>query len=614
MNIKTTLVLLVIAAVLLGVWAGFFRDGPGKVAPWTGQPFFGSFIPSDAAEIRIEDGSGERVEQPLHFARTPLGWEVSSSAVEEGHAVRARTQVVAEILDAVQAIVPLRVVQEAPSGQEELDLGLDVRRRLTVAVSGPHMEPISLHFGSKVGAGEVTCRSSARSEIFAVPHEALRRLTPRPTEAIDPAVLRLDVLNVRQIKVEREGERALDIARSHSRWFLNAPFEAAPGDGQRCDQLRSAVLGLGIVKRLWKKKIGDVIPTPPPWRITVGTTTGASRVIELGERVGQGLIAAHVVGTEHAVVVSDDILALFDGDWGRFRDRHPIDAPASRLVALALHHKDRPPVAFRRYNATVFKIDLLGRENPSVPMLTDDVEMSSFLSALRGIELIRFGGKDLRFEPDLKIVITLHEPGATESIERTVEIGPVTDGMRALRLVGQPGIGWINAESTGFLMRPYWELRERKVWCADAYFKLGRLQIRDSKGNVANYVGRIPAPKADLILSRDRNGNLTDIPKPIKDRVVRHMIGETFSAHSWIGETATDAMGFDTPHLLVRWFEPKDATVEGIPPGDSGTWKALVIGSRRADGLHYARIEDGTLASMFLLSPKDLAPFFDILK
>lgn len=613
MNIKTTLVLLVVAGGLLAAWAGFFAGGPGEVTPWTGRPFFGDFVPTDAARIRIHDASGDRMTAPVELARSQGRWQVSSPAVEDGHAVNARERVAADVLDAVQAVTPLRIVNENPSSQDEIDLGLDARHRLEISVDGPTMDAISLQFGAKVGAGEVTCRASSRREVFAVPREVLRRLAPRAEDAVDPALLRLDVLDVRRLRVAVAGAEVLDVERGHQRWFMNKPFQAAPGDSERCDQLRSAVLSLAIAKRLWDKKPEEVVPAPAPWQLTVRTATGIEHVIHLGKRVKDGLIAARLEGAEHAVIVSDDILAVLDGDWGRFRDRHPIEAPASRLISVALEQKNGEHVAFRRVNQTVFRIELPDRRMREVPTFADDVEMSSFLAQLRGIELLRFVSDDATFEPDVKVTVTVHDPGAQKSIDRAYEIGPASGGMRPLRVVGQPGLGHINADAATFLTKPYWTLIERRAKCTDAYFKLGKLEFRDDKGTIASYVGRIPGAQQDLILARDRGGNLTDIPDELKTRLVHHMI-EGISVDSWLGEKRTDEMGFDKPRLLMRWFEPKGASVNGIPSGDEGEWRALVIGARRADGLHYATFDEGLVDLVFLVDPKDIAPFTDMLK
>lgn len=611
MNIKTTLVLIVLVGLLLGAWALFLRGGPGEVREGFDKPFFESFLPSDADEIRIQDAGGLRVKEPVLFTRGAGGWEVTSASLENGRPVRAKARVVQDVLEAVQALAPLRMVTEDANAQEEQELGIGVRDCLTITVSGKAMEPLSLTFGAELGPGEVTCRASSRPEIFAVPKEALRSLAPEARDAEDPALLRLEVLDVKTIAVERDGSRVLSVERGHSRWFMSAPIDGVPADAQRCERLRSAALSLAIRKRLWDADPAEVFKGEAPWRITVGTATGKSHTVVLGgahEKLG---VTARLDDREPIVVVSDDILALLGGDLGRYRDRRPLDVPNARVAMVKVENKQGPDLTLQRFNQSRFKILLPDREMPAVTLFADEVDASAYLAGLRGIHFTRFGTEEPLFEPELVVTVSSASAGAQKLTEQAVAIGPATDGERPLRVVGQPGLGYVTDESVAFLKRPYWELLERRAKCTDAYFKVGRLEVTSSEGTVSKYVGRIPGFQQDLILAREDGDVLVDVRPDAKERLITAMTGG-FAVDSWLGEGARPEMGFDKPYLLVRWFEPKGATNAGIPQTDEGEWNALVIGRRKADGKYYAMIEDGKLDLAFILDPIHLAMFTDL--
>jgi hypothetical protein len=72
-------------------------------------------------------------------------------------------------------------------------------------------------------------------------------------------------------------------------------------------------------------------------------------------------------------------------------------------------------------------------------------------------------------------------------------------------------------------------------------------------------------------------------------------------------------MGFDAPHLAVRWFEIDGATADGIPDSDQGTWRSLRVGGTRLKSGEYYAIVDGPLELVFLVEPGDLLPFFTLL-
>ena len=612
MNIKTTLILMLLVGVLLAVWAIFLRSGAGVVHPeWTGRPFFGSFVVGDVSGVRLEDAGGRRLKDPVTFGRGPAGWQVSCESLEDGRAVRAKTRVVEDLLETVQALKPLRMVFEEPTSEGEQGLGLGVRDCLTIMVTGPQMEPLSLTLGAEVGPGEVACRVSTRSEIFSVPQEVLRGLAIEARDAQDPALLRLEILEVTSIAVDRAGTRVLSLDRGHARWFMRVPIEGAPADGERCDRLRNAVLSAAIRERLWDQKSTDEFTDPPAWRITVGTAGGASHVVRLGRRRGDGGLVAGLDGKLPIVVVGDGILPLLEGDLGRYRDRRPLDVPSSRVMGVRVEREGAGSLMLQRHNQQVFRITLPGRPAPDVALFADEVDAGQFLSSLRAVQFDRFEIESVPFDTDLEVVVSVAEPGARTAGEQRIQIGAAIGGSRPLRVVGQPGIGWVKDAAVAFLQRPYWDLLERRAKCTDAYFKVGRVEVTNAEGAVTRYIGRVPGLQADLILSRVENGVEAALKPDVQRRLLNAMTGGV-AVRSWIGEGSQPEMGFDKPHLLFRWFEPKGATNSGIPQTDEGEWKALVVGRRQADGTYYAMIEDGKLDLSFVLDPINLAIFTDL--
>ncbi|NRA97278.1 MAG: DUF4340 domain-containing protein [Planctomycetes bacterium] len=612
MNIKTTLILMVLVGGLLGVWAIFLRGGPGEVHPaLTGGPFFSNFLASDANEVRIEDAGGHRVKDAVTFTRGAGGWQVSSASLEGGRPVPAKARVVEEVLEVVQALKPLRLVVEDPDANEEQELGLGVRDCLTITVSGPTMNPVSLALGSEVGPGEVTCRASARPEVFAVPQEVLRSLAPEARDAEDPALLRLDVLDVKTIEVERAGERVLSLDRGHARWFMEAPIAGAPADGEHCDRLRQAVLSLAIQARLWDQGPMEELTDPPAWRIVVGTASGESHVVRFGRIRGNGGIVAGLDDKLPLVVVSDHIVPLLQGDLARYRDRRPLDIPNSRIASVRVERQDDSALMLQRHNQQVFRITLPGRTMPNVTLFADEVDTGEFLSSLGAVQFVRFAIEEPAFEPALEVVVSVTAPGGQVRAEQRIKIGSSSEGERPLRVVGQPGTGWVKDEAVAFLGRPYWSLLERRAKCTDAYFKVGRMEVTNAEGKATRYTGRIPGLQQDLVLSRDVNGVRVAMKPDIQRRLLTAMTGGV-AVESWIGEGARPEMGFERPHLLVRWFEPEGATNSGIPQTDEGEWKALIIGNRQANGTYYAMIEDGKLDLTFILDPINLPIFTDL--
>jgi hypothetical protein len=249
---------------------------------------------------------------------------------------------------------------------------------------------------------------------------------------------------------------------------------------------------------------------------------------------------------------------------------------------------------------------------------TDGVAIGNWLDRLRELALSGYRTEDVAFPPDLQVRLTLGSAGSTDQETTGFDLGPPDDtGNRSIRILGQGGTGTLSSEAAAFLFEPYWTLRDRSIWCTHAYFNLARIQITDAAGKTVELEGRIP-PKhdgkhQDLILARRVEGVLRDLDPSQQKPLVNLMIGG-LTTSGYMGEGKREDMGFDDPHLVVRWFEPENASMDGIPNDGPGTWRSLTIGGmRRADGRYYG-VVDGSADLVFLVGSEDILPFFNLLQ
>ncbi len=609
MNIKTTIVLIVLVSSLLAVYLFVLKGGPGEERPWMGLPLLGDFAADDIHEIIVSDPSGKRSQDTTRLVRDAQGWEISCRSLEEGRPIRAKARVAHTLLDALQALQPLRVVTDPG---DDAGLGLDPTSALSIELRGPDMEPRRLRIGASIGAGELACRTNVRDGTFTIGQEVLSSLAIDGRNAADQALLRLAYLDVNAIRVEEAGVNKFEIERGHSRWFLKSPLAGVPADTERCDQLRNAVLRMAIRKRLWDVPPESVVPAPSPWRVTVTDTNGTEHVILLDPDNQRGGLAARVSGQSPAVLASSDLMPLLRRHWGEYRDRRPIGAPSAHIGIIELERPRSRGLTLQRFNQQMFKLTVAEQAPTTVTYFADEVEAGEFLSKLRGLTFLRFDSIEPTFEPEFTIALGLAAPGSRALTRQSIRIGPPDGDERPFKVVGQPGLGFIAGDAVEFLQAPYWTLLERRAKCTDAYFKLGRIELSMADGRSVAYLGRIPGDQEQLVLTRSDEGGAGRLGAVNQTRLLENMTAGV-PVVEWLGDQPEPSMGFDAPFMTFRWFEPADASVKSIPAGGEGTWKELILGKRRADGSYFARLKDGVLGLVFLMDPINLPVFTDIL-
>ena len=104
---RTTIVLLVLVALLGLGWAFFLRPHDAAVSR---GPLFAGLDAAPITRVVIEDSSGQRTGRRVVIGSGPAGWSVEAATLDDGRPVRARTDVVTGMLEALRALVPLAVL------------------------------------------------------------------------------------------------------------------------------------------------------------------------------------------------------------------------------------------------------------------------------------------------------------------------------------------------------------------------------------------------------------------------------------------------------------------------------------------------------------------------
>lgn len=608
MSQKTTVLLLLLCGAMFGAWALFFRDQAND-STLTKTPVFGGLISEEVASISLSDPIGTRLTAPITLR--PKGgneWSLECPSIDNGRPVRARKEAVFDLLQAVRELIPIAVLSESVRTEELEGYGLSESQRQTIVIERLGGSKIEAAFGADQGAGQVVFHRFDRPHVFGVAREARNLIFTSLERYEDQAFLSVPFLDVIAMSFESQGRLLVELERRFDRWWVTKPAEVL-ADDRAADEIRNHLLDIRVLKRVHDASANASLDAGRIWKVSLRVRGREQPLVLHFGAPTEGGVPARIEGESAVKMLHPGILPILERTRGDLRDPHLLTLPRSEIASFELVRPGQPKLVLNRQGDAYFLEVALSDGKLALAREADPTAVDRFLEQLGSLTLSGYVLNAPTFEPAVSVRVTRRDGQAPVAIQIGAD---VKDGRVPARVVGEAGSGTVDSAATAFLDAPYWTLLSRLNRGTDAYFKIGRIRIEDDQGLKLELKCRIERAQADLKakVSLGKEPDL-EVPEamlhPAKNKIV------DFTIRDFVGDRDAPEMGLESPRLKVSWFEPEGASISGIPESATGRWGELRVGSKRPDGLSFARMNDD-LGLVFLLEHADLANFYRLLE
>lgn len=605
MSFKTTVALLGGLAVL-GTAMFFMLDGEGGLEGGGGgtRRILPGLLTKEVRAVELSwlaEAGGRR---QVHLERGADGWVLRCEEVAGGRVLPALGQPVAEILESLQAMVARRRLAQEVARQKRR-LGLGTGSRATITLRRASGGPLTLDVGADMEPAGMVVSLRGSDAVYEVDRGLRPSLFPEPRELWDRRIFQTNPLEVAALTVEGPGGETLELVREFSSWRVRSPFQGR-ADTRAAEKLRNRLLGLQVREFVdpaeLPEELHEVLYTAQ-----VTSREGESEVVRFGKvsTQGRGLLA--FVGPDRRPVLVDDaVIPFLKQPARRYRDRHLHPRASEAVRELVVTRNGAGVLQLRRIEKGQIEIVVPGRDpvpEGETRLLMAPEEQSTFFRRLTGLKVERYGEGEHSFDPALRLMVR-YEGDAGGAGVREILFGPQgDDGLRPVRVVGEPGFGWVSERNMRFLLEPYWELAFPFAGGSQAYYHIAEIRIRDRAGRTFRFTGRSGGPRLRLFLEGDGAGR--EMPQELVDPMVEKLVGLRLAGFA--GERSPGEELFDEPVLVVRWLHAPGGTPESIP--EEGRWHVWRTGRRREDGLHPATV-DMLPFLVCLVENADLQPFW----
>lgn len=295
MNVRTTLILLLVLALFAGLW-WLLESGPGRPGPAAGRPVFPGLRATDVLGVSVEGANALRLERVLG------GWQLHLP--DAAAPFDADPDVVEHVLLAPLERLPVWQSAGKPRPEHRLD-----PPELAVALTLAGGARRTLALGAEAPlSGAVYARLEGESEAALVDGRPFAPLRLGAAALRSRRVFPFEGRQVTEVELG-EGNAALLLTKSGTRWLLRAPREGdggartVPAEGAQVDELVNELLALRVRE----------FPASPP-------------ALERGLRVRLRTAARE----------AEAVLAEQQGGWvARAAHLHPAPFPVTGAARLA---------------------------------------------------------------------------------------------------------------------------------------------------------------------------------------------------------------------------------------------------------------------------------------
>jgi len=489
MNVRTTLVLVLILALFGGLW-WLVRGGPRGPERARGRPVFAGLRAPDVTGVSVEGATAFRLERVLG------GWQLHLP--EATAPFDADPDVVEHVLLAPLERLP--VWQSA--GKPRLEHRLDPPElRLGLSLAGGARRTLDLGAEAPL-SGAVYARLEGGSEDVLVDGRPFAPLRAGPTALRSRRVFPFEARLVTEVEIG-EGEAVLLLTKSGTRWLLRTPKEGdggarpSPAEGAQVDELVNELLALRVRE----------FPASPPAlergvRVRLRTAAREVEAVLAEERGAWTARAAHLHPAPFPVVGSPRLAA--GATRSSLRDRRLLGCDTGSQVRI---RRERPGETLELAQEAIpdKHLDVRWRMEGvyAGPVDADPLAAAELARALCGLQTDAPAAAPPTGEPELRFRLV-----DALGIERTLLVFPPAapggPGLVQAPLTGYVFEGLVAAAALEPLRVPAWKLAG-KVLIRTNWVRPLRLVIE--KGGNRWSIERAPGPSGEWLV--DRGGDRT---------------------------------------------------------------------------------------------------------